>query len=401
MNNIEKSFINLGIDFGTSYTKVCYRFLGIEESGIVTFGGTNVDQAIIPSTVNLDSRSRISIENDSSQKIYKYLKMDLARLEEFDTKLRLEISSVSSWYLAKIINLSRQWIEEKEKERLFKRQPVWSANVGIPVEHYDSPSVKNFEKVFAVAWEWSENRNLPSDLNEIIDCYKQTSQSIAGKVTNCHPVPEITAAIHSFITSREAQLGVYVFFDIGAGSFDGVSFNYHMQQGSGSINCYAGKVIELGVEVLKLSDRGRCLKCLQDCVGEVICAITEKDPAGFIRDQSILPVFVGGGGANIEWYPNSITFTYEDYQHKNARLPPYELREVPKPSDLEMHELNNSDFNRFSVAYGLSIPYGTLMETRLPKSVEPAQREEQPSGIIIPSGVANYPDKESYDFPRG
>ena len=117
---------------------------------------------------------------------------------------------------------------------------------------------------------------------------------------------------------------------------------------------------------MNLPDRGRCLKCPQDCIGEVVWAIREKDPERFIQDQSILPVFVGCE-ANMEWYRGAITSTHGEYQHEYAGIPPYELREVPKPSDLEMHGLNDFDFNRFSVAYGLSIPYGTPMETRLPK----------------------------------
>ncbi len=80
-----------------------------------------------------------------------------------------------------------------------------------------------------------------------------------------------------------------------------------------------------------------------------------------VLDRPTLPVFVGCG-ANMEWYWDAITSTHGEYQHEYAGIPPYELREVPKPSDLEMHGLNDSGFNRFSVAYGLSILYGALIE---------------------------------------
>ena len=401
-NSLTKVPINLGIDFGTSYTKVCYRFPGFEESGIVTFNGTEVHQAINSSVVNEDFQNHLFLENDCSKVVkrkHKYLKMNLAHLSNFDHDEQIEISSLSSWYLAKIIVMSRQWIEEKEKDRLIGRKPTWSANIGVPVEHYDSTSLKDFKEVFAVAWQWSLNSFLPIDFDQIIINYKQTLQSIDFEIINCHPIPEIAGAIHSFTTSRESQPGVFVYFDIGAGTVDGVSFHYTQ-----NINCYAGIVEELGVEVLEFNknqtQRTSLKKSVQNLVAEVVMAVIQKDPKGPLREQVNLPVFVGGGGASRDWYREAIYSTYDDFQHKSVKIPRYELKQIPKPLDLEMHGLNDFDFARFSIAYGLSIPAGTLTNTHLPGSVKPAPRNETPSGVSIPFGIPKYPDKESRDFPE-
>lgn len=406
MNNLRNIRINLGIDFGTSYTKVCYRFPGVEESGVVTFDGSDLQHATISSSVYKNYQNRLSMENERSDRVnqeFKFLKMRLAQLSKFQKKERIEVSSVSCWYLAKIIGMSRQWIEKREKDRLIGQRPVWSANIGIPVEHYDSPSVKYFKNVFAIAWQWSYNSVLPVDLDCIVDNYKQSSQSIKLEEVDCHPIPEITAAIQSFTTSRDSQPGIYVYFDIGAGTVDGVSFNYFPNSNGYAINCYAGKVDELGVEVLeayKVQSKETLLReSVQKLVAKVVMAVIQKDPRGSLREQVNLPIFVGGGGANIQWYRKVISSTYEDFQHEFVKIPPYELKQVPKPSDLEMHGLSDSDFTRISVAYGLSIPAGTLTTTSLPKSVKPAPKEENPPGVVIPFNKPIYPNKERYDIP--
>ncbi|SRR6266496_1466084 len=80
--------INLGIDFGTSFTKICYRDVGTEETGIVTLGERTLDSALIPSIVAVDQRGILSGGNWTHQSSaatgIKYLKMRLADLETRD-----------------------------------------------------------------------------------------------------------------------------------------------------------------------------------------------------------------------------------------------------------------------------------------------------------------------------
>src|SRR5947208_2119195 len=52
--------INLGIDFGTSFTKVCFRDVSTEESGIVTVGG-QPKNGLIPSIVVVGSGGRLGL----------------------------------------------------------------------------------------------------------------------------------------------------------------------------------------------------------------------------------------------------------------------------------------------------------------------------------------------------
>jgi hypothetical protein len=46
--------LNLGIDFGTSYTKVAFRDLNAEQTGLVLLGGIGLMEAMVPSVVSIE-----------------------------------------------------------------------------------------------------------------------------------------------------------------------------------------------------------------------------------------------------------------------------------------------------------------------------------------------------------
>jgi hypothetical protein len=106
-----------------------------------------------------------------------------------------------------------------------------------------------------------------------------------------------------------------------------------------------------------------------------------------------LPIFVGGGGAGSRWYQQTILSTHDNFGHINAGIPPYELTEVPKPSDLEMEEMDVADFRRFAIAYGLSVPFGEGPEIGLPSQFAEPERAK----VRQPKDVVDYLDsKDAY-----
>ncbi len=424
--------INLGIDFGTSFTKVCFRDVGTEETGVVTFGGRSIAGALIPSIVSIDRSGAISVGTSgrgSSGVDVRYLKMRLANLTSHDEShningidLNLDVAarSLSRWYLATVIHRAQDWVLKHEAHRAKGRELQWSANVCVPVEHYDSPAIEVFNRVFAVAWMWAMENAIPQTMDQAIARYEETKRSIRQIDIDCHAIPEIAAAVQSFITSRDAQPGVYIYFDIGGGTVDGVAFNYVNRDGQKTLNLYSGKVESLGTAVLandhncdtadlfekalvtnelSVDDAEQLIewrKKLQRLVAYVVMTAKKKDGRDWLRDKfqdrtrarkilvpldfsKLVPliVFVGGGGARSNWYQQSILSTHTDFSHGNFGIPRYQLTEVPKPSDLDMGALEPAAFRRFAIAYGLSVPYGEGPEIRLPSQIadlEPIQR---------------------------
>lgn len=439
--------INLGIDFGTSFTKVCFRDLGSEVSGTVA-AGNGGKEALVPSIVAIGSDGGLflgdSVSGKQSAVIVPYLKMRLAggpigeHLPEFggiDLNKAESVRALAAWFLASVIQRSQQWLAVHEADRLKNRVPVWSANVGVPVEHYDSQALATFEEVLGVAWLWVKDDLVPKTLQQALPSYRLTQPRLAAEVTDFHAVPEIAAAVQSFVMSREAVPGIYVYFDVGGGTIDGVAFNFRNFRGERCINFYSGKVEPLGVSAIGAAlaesatgkiDAVVLEKLLKSCapsilaefvqrirrlVGYVIMTARQKDGRNWQEDafqnsdyerkfigglsasrMRPLVIFIGGGGSNSDWYRQSIESTYKAFQHHNAGVPPYRLVEVPRPKDFIVPKGSGDEFIRFAISYGLSFPFGEGPDIGLPSQFGEAEKPRQ----WTPPGVVDYADSKDY-----
>jgi hypothetical protein len=305
----------------------------------------------------------------------------------------------------------------------------------VPVEHYDSDKLKIFNEVLAVAWSWDQQDAIPGDVAGALKAYAAAQAGIANQ-TDCHAYPEIAAAVQSFITSREARPGIYIYFDIGGGTVDGVAFDFVGHNGERRVNFYSGKVAPLGVSallthlrsstsqsvdqdaldrILTACDRTRLSNThddLQRLVAHVIMTAKRKDNRDWRRDDiqgfdqrrhfgrlepsrmRPLIIFMGGGGSRLHWYRSTISATHRDFHHQRAHIPRYELIAVPKPKDLDMGQIDAGTFDRFAVAYGLSIPFGEGPDLGLPSQFEDVPR---PTPGVLP-GVTPYEDtRDAFD----
>lgn len=425
--------INLGIDFGTGYTKVCFRDVARDQSEVVTFAeptqaGLTLDETIMPTRLAilqdgtlLTGLTVAEWRNDSRpiRKNIDYIKMRLAAIDfrkdskEDDWRLgqipELDddetVKSLCAYYLSCVIKRSQQWIIQNRPD-LFANQTVrWSVKLGVPVEHYDSDALKTFKEVLAIAWLLKSSAIETSDLtidslNRLIAHLRQwKADNVAEDGLDCDVTPEIAAAVWSFLNSRQAQEGFYTFFDIGDGTLDGAAFIFKQGDGNRQVDFYIGQVEPLGVSafVEKTADELNCstesiqrslidsadpdlqtqMQCsatrkrIQQMVANVVMTGNSKhhQVRQFLVRQDIgqnLKVFVGGGGGNTTFLPNTIHATHSDFQQSNADIPPYQLRQIPTPDDLAINGLDRKDFNRFAIAYGLSIPKGEGPEINLP-----------------------------------
>jgi len=321
----------------------------------------------------------------------------------------------------------------QHKASLTKDRDVhWSANVGVPVAYCDSPSLSTFHEVLAVAWHWAETE-IPGTLTNAMNDYERIASPALIRDSACQVVAEIGAAVLSFVSSREAEEGVYAYLDIGGGTVDSVTFHFTR---SAPISFYAGKVETLGVEAIAEDvipqdaprfaaalvgnqltdiDKERLLpkrKELQNQVSATIWEAKQKDGRDWLREEiqpiirrlmSVDPlrvkkfcIFIGGGGASSKWYQDAVLSMHDERQHFNAGIPPYILGEIRKPKDLEMNGIAEKDFHRFAIAYGLSIPFGERPEQniRLPSEFERAPR---PRAKPLAMAVDYSDSKDVYD----
>ena len=109
---------------------------------------------------------------------------------------------------------------------------------------------EDVEEVLAVAWQWVKDGKLPCTVRDVTARYEQALPVIRNTVSDLHAVPKIAPVVQSFIISREAVPGFYVYFDIGGGTVDGVAFNFVNSGSEKRINFYSGKVAPIGISAI-------------------------------------------------------------------------------------------------------------------------------------------------------
>lgn len=428
---LELLYINLGVDFGTSFTKVCFRDIGQDRSEVVTFtnGQANLDEALVPTQIAIlaDGTLRAGLTKAEwaaiEQRIkipIKYIKMRLADLDitQESARWRLDrlpeldrpetVENLCAYYLSCVITRAQSWIRCNKPDLVKNQKIEWSANVGVPVEYCDSPAIACFKKVLSLAWLLSnEPQTELFTLESLGQRLNQMRSRIADNLIDCHAIPEISAEVWSCLNSREFDDGFYTFFDVGCGTLDGVSFRYWRDQGEPKVDFYSASVKPLGVSaisqclaselnipeyevrraILQSSNSDltqlnstQSRKQIQQLVGKVVMEGRQKH--GIHRPvfkdlvfEDGLCVLIGGGGSLINFYKITILGTHSAFQHKKAGIPSYDQKAIPTPKDFSMNGLSSQDFHRFAVAYGLSVPEGDCPEVRLPSEMDDADSQ--------------------------
>lgn len=422
------AFIELGIDFGTKYTKVCFRDENSEHTEIVTFTSekSSIEQALILSKVEVSDQNELFAGFTKGEwkkgehfdgKAIDLLKMRLAYLdrppsegdwlppiEGFETEEAIE--HLCAYFLSSVIVRTQNWLRSQHPI-LFKGRSVgWVLNIGAPIAYWEGPAISRFNHVLKMAWALSYTPAMTKPLSGSIARSSCLTLEQLGCCTNYirqwmaqnpeHPFdgyvkPEIAAAVWSYIQAAVSSEGFYIFFDIGDGTAEGAAFRYYKKLGEAKIDFYSGSVEPLGVSALSRKLEAE-IQMSEDAVRNYL--VDSKSPIqssrishsqtrksfqlliastvvdGCEKHEQIrryqasddigadLKIFLGGGGANIPFYRATVQATHGEFNHDSIDLPPYRLSAVPRPRDLEMNQLNPDLFNRFAIAYGLSMPEG-------------------------------------------
>ncbi len=475
--------LNIGIDFGTRYTKVCVRNTDTDKSEVVRLGKarTNVDQALILSQVGIcddgillggvteyewnghNAKSSCAVTID-------FIKMRLAQLDNkredanwYSSTLPIfkqinlgdteVLENLCAYFLYRVIQRTRE--NTRGDKRYYGVTIDWSANIGVPVEYCDSPSLERFRKVLYLAWHLYERS--PNHIGLTIGSLNNHLEEIRGldsSTTPCFAIPEIKAAIYSYTNSRQARQGLYIFCDIGGGTVESVAFTLNNKQ----IDFLAGVVEPVGVNALvkqTVNDNPKLESKLEkyivkngnmllDKIAEAslkytkppsgnnlklhiankhrailenvkraraICNKKEKPNLYFLltlilgqylihrqvshvvltcysklRDKEKISIFFGGGGKISDYYKDTIPSTREVFKLGNVGVKEFKMLDVPVPNDLEMNEIEETHFHRFSVAYGLSIPDYDLPDSELPSNC-PIHIPPSPPPKFIPDSA--------------
>lgn len=271
--------LNLGIDFGTKYTKICVRDTDRDESWVVIPGNSNspLESALILSQVGIKDDGVLIAglteeewvrQQSSCKLIVDFLKMRLAHLDlgreaenwysprlpnfqEINLSTPDSLENLCAFFLSQAIQRSKQSIYRNDSDRLRNVQVDWSAVIGVPVEYCDSPSLVRFQRVLCLAWYLCEINMQELTLAELNRHLNNIRASLNTDKVPCFGIPEIAAAVYSYTFSRQAKQGIYIFFDIGGGTIEGAAFRFYRTTDSQPrIDFLSGLVEPIGVNAL-------------------------------------------------------------------------------------------------------------------------------------------------------
>ncbi len=453
IDDLEVIDLNLGIDFGTSFTKVCFRDTSQDQSEVITFLSpkelVDVEASMLLTQIDLLNDGKLlaglnqaerQAYHDRIKVSFNFIKMRLADLDvkpELDGSWRLEhhqeldnpetVENLCAYYLCQVIQRSQNWIRNYRSDLLQGRRVQWSANVGVPVSYCDQPALlARFQKVLNLAWLLLDNPcQEPVTLTNLNMRLKQLRSQLESYTSDCHAIPEMSATAWSLLISGQAPDGFYVFFDVGDGTLDGCAFRYWRDEGEAKVDFYYGKVDPTGVTALAqrlmaeldyserdikraiFSQRVENLRVLQSCrssraIQSLVGTVVMKGSQEYERHlpftqqadlKEKLRIYLAGGGSTSQFYKQSILSTYQDNHQSNAGIPPYDLSLLPEPSDVWMGGLPSSEFHRFAVAYGLSIGAGQGPEVRLPYQMS----QLPPATILLPDEKSTYEETKDSD----
>lgn len=198
----------------------------------------------------------------------------------------------------------------------------------------------------------------------------------------CLLYPEVAGAVQAVFRRPNAQDGLYVTMDVGAGTVDLNAFHRFTGQGlgqrrggsTGQLNYYSAIVCPLGIH--RLHDPHRCVRLqpeseLMEELRSVLCDLHRRalvyqpnNGAPGNRTWDSATHFIFGGGAYHSGYRQAFA---EGLRLAGIRAP--QVYRLPAARDLR--NPRGTEFGRFAVAYGLSFFRPSLDHVHLPRELTP------------------------------
>lgn len=234
-----KNRVTIGIDFGTSTTKVCARQeLGGDDVPVYRLDisdNSDAFEGLNPSLMSIDKEALYFGDHAQKGITIPHIKVCLACAErQFSAKECLWAeacpisTSGSGLTAADLATLYLSWVMNESHKRLpdtLKKAGGFVFNVGVPLKQLDdSPLRAVFEQITYFAWRLSEGVTQGLSIAQAkawLDILKQEKANMPPLEDRMIQIcPETSAAIVSFVNSNQALPGLYCLCDIGAWTSD-------------------------------------------------------------------------------------------------------------------------------------------------------------------------------------
>lgn len=417
----------LGIDFGTSCTKVVLGDPAMRAAYAVPFTQmVGVSAYLLPTHLG-EKNGIYSLKSEGV--VHNDLKLSMLS-DPTDVGSCARVSA----YLALVIRAARAWIFSELKDKYLAADLLWSIALGQPVDQATSQQSQYlFKKLGEVAW-FLASHPVPLTPRLCFETWRNFDDGVIdpGDV-EILVMPELAAQIHGFVSSTEfdpKHPNIYLLVDVGAGTIDASVFKVKKTTGGktsfdfftnaveayGAMNLHRHRVgwwqdqlkgkggydkIIDNLEKIRLPTeyRGMLPESYRDyidnvtvtleggarCPDQEFFQLIRNQVAGKVlfgaKKQNLLdsksikgmPFFLCGGGARYGFYQQLKT---EMKQQPGCSWLNALYRELTLPSILRADGVSRMDFDRLSVAYGLSqLRLDTVNQVRMMQPLVPAVHE--------------------------
>lgn len=394
----------IGLDFGTSCAKVVIADRAMQHAYAVPMvDATGVNAYLLPARLN---------EVDG---VYT---LDDKGVAHTDLKLALMATPTDEVlcarvcaYLALVIRASRAWLFIQHKAQYQRADILWSLALGQPADQATSSESRElFESIAKVAWILAGQPGAVGVQKSLDQWWIRHESSVADEL-EVLVMPELAAQIHGFVSSSNfdrRSSNIFLMVDVGAGTVDASTFHVKKDasgttsfgfftssvEAYGAANMHRNRVAwwqpkllaqQNGCRLAKELDsirlpteyRGKFPDLYKGYLNGVSAtllggALTPDDEFfnkvvsqvkgqvlvkawknNLLSKQAIegIPLFLCGGGSRHVFYRQLLESLKKT---PGASWLKAEYRELTLPAGLISPGLNRSDYDRLSVAYGLS-----------------------------------------------
>lgn len=251
--------VYIGIDFGTTYTKVSYMIAPSNTRYSIKFNETKQGY-FKPSIVYVDEKETEVAFNyfDYSKEVkyFKYSMIDETLLNEETEGSVISVPKArlfSAFYLGCLIRIIKQEIVKNPELANYSTEPEWYINIGVPIGNYDETDKVHkdvYNVVLNVGYQFSSSPDFSERINleQFQTFYLQHEKDY---LSNLNSISELYAEILMYHQDNMVPEGFYAIVDVGGGTVDVATFYKYISKEEGTqVECISQKVESLGVESL-------------------------------------------------------------------------------------------------------------------------------------------------------
>jgi hypothetical protein len=385
----------LGVDFGTSSTKIVARFPYLPGSPayaipVPAFARAEGHAYLWASRIWLTAGGKFALSPRDGSAVSCAIKAHLMRAEATEPVLvaglvQATAEEVAAAFLALQLRQALGWLATAQATLLRQQSLRLSYNFGFPAASLEAKALRDrYERCIAAALPLSDGHGELS----LTDVQRSLQSSAGGASTllqaaQAQLFPEIAAAVSGFANSISREDGLYALVDVGGGTVDCCTFNlFNDALQGGRCPIFRAEVDMLGVDPWRLcqddEDLEADFKALLDTLQRRVIWETKhmRYPTSE-RWKTVLPVFFTGGGIASDVHRES-TYGLEAWlRHHTRGDAGVRIETLPPPKNLEHPLCPAADVHRLIVAIGLSQEAGYIPDVTLPGDISDAPPPSQ------------------------